>query len=155
MQKEGIDYFETYAPVVQWSTVRLVLTMILSNNWVTKQVDYTNAFAQATLNEQVYIDSPRGGFSRKDKANKVLHLVKSLYGLKQAPKTFFDKLKRGLEQRGFTASILDPCLFMKHNMIVVVYVDDTIIAGPDPDEIEKLITDLGVADEEERETFML
>ena len=118
MQKEGIDYFETYAPVVQWSTVRLLLTMILSKNWVTKQVDYTNAFAQATLNEQVYIDSPRG-FTRKDKANKVLHLIKSLYGLKQAPKTFFDKLKRGLEQRGFTASTLDPCLFMKHNMIVV------------------------------------
>ena len=154
MQKEGIDYFETYAPVVQWSTVRLLLTMILSKNWVTKQVDYTNAFAQATLNKQVYIDSPRG-FTRKDKAHKVLHLIKSLYGLKQAPKTFFDKLKRGLEQRGFTASILDPCLFMKHNMIVVVYVDDTIIAGPDADEIEKLIKDLGVADEEERETFML
>ena len=55
--------------------------MILSKNWVTKQVDYTNAFAQATLNEQVYIDSPRG-FIRKDKANKVLHLIKSLYGLK-------------------------------------------------------------------------
>jgi len=135
MQKEGIDYFETYVPVVQWSTARLLLTMVLSKNWVTKQVDYTNAFAQATLNEQVYIDSPRG-FTRKDKANKVLHLVKSLYGLKQAPKTFFDKLKSGLEQRGFTASVLDPCLFMKHSMIVVVYVDDKIIAGPDANEIE-------------------
>jgi hypothetical protein len=44
---------------------------------------------------------------------------------------------------------------MKHNMIVVVYVDDTIIAGPDPNKIEELIKDLGVGDEEERETFML
>ena len=154
MQKEGIDYFETYTPVVQWSMVRLLLTMILSKNWVTKQVDYTNTFAQAMLNEQVYIDLPRG-FTRKDKAHKVLHLIKSLYGLKQAPKTFFDKLKRGLKQRGFTASTLDPCLFIKHNMIVVVYVDDTIIAGPDANKIEKLIKDLGVADKEERETFML
>ena len=39
MQKEGVNYFETYAPVVQWSTIWLVLTMILSNGWSTKQVD--------------------------------------------------------------------------------------------------------------------
>ena len=154
LQKEGVDYFETYAPVVQWSTVRLLLTMILANDWTTKQVDYTNAFAQADLEEEVYIEPPRGlGF--KNKADKVLYLVKSLYGLKQAPKTFFEKLKRGLEQRGFTASTMDPCLFMKKNMMVVVYVDDTIIAGPDPVAIEALIKDLGVPDSEERETFAL
>ena len=58
MQKEGVDYFETYAPVVQWSTIRFVLTMIISNRWSTKQVDYTNAFAQADINEEVYIDPP-------------------------------------------------------------------------------------------------
>ena len=55
LQREGIDFFETYAPVVQWSTVRLLLTLVLANQWVTKQVHYTNAFAQATLNEEVYI----------------------------------------------------------------------------------------------------
>ena len=154
LQKEGVDYFETYAPVVQWSTVRLLLTMILSNEWTTKQVDYTNAFAQATLEEQVYIEKPRG-LSFKDKSDKVLHLIKSLYGLKQAPKTFYEKLKRGLEQRGFVASTMDPCLFMKKNMMVVIYVDDTIIAGPDPNAIEHLIKDLGIPDSEERETFAL
>ena len=154
LQTEGVDYFETYAPVVQWSTVRLLLTMVLSKDWVTKQVDYTNAFAQATLEEDMYIESPKG-FSRRDKVDKVLKLIKSLYGLKQAPKTFFEKLRRGLLQRGFTASELDPCLFMKHNMIVVVYVDDTIIAGPDPKPIEDLIHDLGVGKDEHIETFML
>ena len=154
LQREGVDYFETYAPVVQWSTVRLLLTLILSNNWTTKQVDYTNAFAQAELNEEVYIQPPRG-FVRKDKKNMVLKLLKSLYGLKQAPKTFFDKLKAGLLERGFTQSILDPCLFMKENMMCVIYVDDTIIAGPDSKEIDKLITSLGVAKEEQRHTFEL
>ncbi len=71
--------------------------MILLNNWTTKQVDYTNAFAQATLEEQVYIEKPKG-LHFKDKSDKVLHLIKSLYGLKQAPKAFNDKLKEGLEQ---------------------------------------------------------
>ena len=144
LQREGVDYFDTYAPVIQWSTVRLLLTMVLSKNWKTKQVDYTNAFAQARLKEEVYIESPRG-FGRKDKKDMVLKLINSLYGLKQAPKTFFEKLRDGLLERGFTQSILDPCLFMKANMICVVYVDDTIIAGPDSHEIEKLISSLGVA----------
>jgi hypothetical protein len=115
LQREGIDYFDTYAPVVQWSTVRLVLTLVLANNWVTKQVDYTNAFAQAELKEEVYIECPRG-FPRHDNKD-ALKLNNSLYGLKQAPKTFYEKLKEGLEERGFTASILDPCLFMKKDMI--------------------------------------
>ena len=91
LQQEGIDYFEMYAPVVQWSTIRLVLTMILANSWVTKQVDHTNTFAQAKHQETVYIKSP-GGFGRKN----VLKLNTSLYGLKHAPKTFYENLQDDL-----------------------------------------------------------
>lgn len=57
-QIEGVDFFETYSPVVQWSSIRLLLTMTLTNDWVTRQVDYTNAFAQAELHEEVYIEIP-------------------------------------------------------------------------------------------------
>ena len=64
--------------------------MVLANGWVTKQVDYTNAFAQATLNEKVYIEQPKG-FARKDEHNLVLKLIKSVYRLKQAPKSFLMK----------------------------------------------------------------
>jgi hypothetical protein len=153
-QTEGVDYFETYAPVVQWSTVRMVLTMILANGWATKQVDYTNAFAQADLSEEVYIESPKG-FGRRDGIDMVLRLIKSLYGLKQAPKSFYDKLRSGLIERGFTQSNLDPCLFMKHNMICLIYVDDTIITGPDSAAIEHLIKDLGVKSDDHLHTFEL
>lgn len=142
-QVEGIDFFDTYAPVVQWSTIRLLLTLILHSNWVTKQVDYTNAFAQAKLKEQVFIEPPKG-FSIPGGADKVLRLNTSLYGLRQAPATFFEKLRDGLMERGFTQSQHDPCLFMKKDLICVVYVDDTIIAGPDVKAIDKLIQDLGV-----------
>jgi Reverse transcriptase (RNA-dependent DNA polymerase). len=95
MQTAGVDYFDTYAPVVQWSTIRIVLTLALKHGWSTRQVDYTNAFAQADIQEEVYIEPPRG-FSGQDGLDKVLKLRKSLYGLKQAPKTFFDKLRAGL-----------------------------------------------------------
>jgi len=82
--------FETFAPVVQWSTIRLLLTLTLANNWATRQVYYTNAFAQAKFNEEVYVEPPKGFALKKDNnRDPVLHLQRSLYGLKQAPKTFY------------------------------------------------------------------
>ena len=104
--------------------------------------------------EEVYVDPPKG-FGGKDKLDKVLLLLKSLYGLKQAPKTFFDKLSAGLIERGFTPSEHDPCLFMKGEMICVVYVDDTIIAGPDSQAIEEEIRLLGITNDEFQHKFQL
>ena len=155
MQREGVDFFETYAPVVQWSTVRMLLTMTLCEGWTTKQVDYTNAFAQADLADEVYLEQPRGFASVKNQLDNVLRLKKSLYGLRQAPRTFFEKLKAGLLERGFTQSKHDLCLFMKKDIICVVYVDDTILAGPDPAAIEREIKGLGVSDGEQRHEFEL
>ena len=82
-QKEGIDFFETYAPVVSWQTVRLLLILAMKLNLCTKQVDYTAAFVQAPITESVYVEAPRG-FS--ESGNKVLKLNQCLYGLKQAPR---------------------------------------------------------------------
>lgn len=64
--------------MVQWSTVRLILNHTLINGWTTKQVNYTNAFAQAELSEDVYIERPRG-FPRIDGKDMVLKLNKSLF----------------------------------------------------------------------------
>ena len=100
MQREGVDYFDTYAPVGQWSTIRLLLTMFLSHKWTTKQVDYTNAFAQAEIEEEVYVEQLRGFENVLKKVNKVLFLLKKLYGLKQAPRTFFEKFKGDPNRKG-------------------------------------------------------
>ena len=118
----------------------MLLTLTLANNWTTRQVDYTNAFAQADINEQVYVEPPRGFLPKNDK-NSVLHLQKILYALKQAPKTFFDKLSSGLKERGFRQSDVDPCLFMKKDIICVVYFDDTILAGPNGADLERKFKD--------------
>ena len=132
----------------------MVLTMILAKEWTTRQVDYTNAFAQSDIKEEVYVEQPKG-FQRKDKLDIVLKLFKSLYGLKQAPKSFYDKISEGLQERGFIQSELDKCLFMKKDMVCVIYVDYTIITGPHPKKIEELITSLGIAKEEQRRVFEL
>ena len=78
-----------------------------------------------------------------------------MYGLKQNPKASFDILSAGLIERGFTPSAHDPCLFMKKDMICVVYVDDTIIAGPDSDAIEHEIKLLGITNDEYHHKFQL
>ena len=53
-----MDYFEKWAPTVSWATVRMLLCLTLSQGWVTKQVDFSNAFVQATLNESVFVAMP-------------------------------------------------------------------------------------------------
>ena len=82
-QLEGVDYFETYASTVGWNTIRLLLTMTLANGWETRQVDYTNAFAQADIKEDVFVELPRD-FAATEVGQYVLKLNKNLYGLKQS-----------------------------------------------------------------------
>jgi hypothetical protein len=117
-------------------------------------VDYTNAFAQADLNEEVYLEYPKM-FAPKSGQNVVLKLIKSLYGLRQAPRTFFEKLRDGLLERGYVQSENDPCLFMKKGIMCVVYVDDTIFAGADSAVLEEEIRLLGVNNTEHRHSFQL
>ena len=91
-QKAGIDYFETYAPVVMWVTIRLLLILECLLNLVSKQGDVTCAFLHAHLEEgeNVYLEMPRGFQQYDRKGNKrVLKLKRSLYGLKQSPRAFW------------------------------------------------------------------
>jgi len=98
-------------------------------------VDYDNAFAQAELKETVFVEPPKCVAPRSGK-DLVLKLFKSLYGLRQAPRTFFEKLRSGLLERGFEQSTFDLCLFMKEGMICVVYEDDTIFSGSSGEVLE-------------------
>ena len=59
-QIAGVDYFDSYAPVTMWYTIRMMFILSIIFGWHTCQVDYTNAFAQAYLKELVYIEIPRG-----------------------------------------------------------------------------------------------
>ena len=60
----------------------------------------------------------------------MLRLIKIINGIRQVPKTFFDKLRAGILERRFIQSKPDPCIFMKYNMVCIVYLDDMIIAVP-------------------------
>ena len=147
-QEYGVNYFETFAPVVQWSTIRVLLILILTNAWKTRVIDYTNAFPQANIDTDIFVETP-ALFGCRSGEDKVLKLKKSLYGLKQSPRTFYQHLSKGLQTRGWTVSNIDPCLFMKRDMICVIYVDDTIFAGPNQRMIDEEITLLGMKQKHE------
>ena len=49
-QVEGIDYFDTFAPVINWIILRLMLILTLIQNLSTYQVDYTAAFVHSSIN---------------------------------------------------------------------------------------------------------
>ena len=141
-QVEGIDFFETFAPVVSWTTVRLLLILSVHLNLASMQVDYTSAFLHATIDDTVFVDMPRG-FKQP---GKVLKLKRSLYGLRQSPRNFFLHLKGKLEDQEFKQSTADPCLFIRNDMICLVYVDDCLFFAPDDCKFDNLLQKLREAD---------
>ena len=143
MQVEGEDYFESYAPVVQWSTVRLMLILSMVYGMETRQVDYVNAFAQADLDEEVYIELPRG-YAQEDSEDCVLKLNKSLYGMVQAPVAFFRLLRDTLvKKHGFKQmENLDPCLFVREDMVCLCYVDDCLWFSLEPEKMDAVIENI-------------
>jgi hypothetical protein len=138
-QKEGIDYFETWDPVVQWSTVRIVMILAIKLQLISVQCDITAAFIHARVlaTESIYVHQPRG--VHRGKGDKVIFLKQTLYGLKQSPWYFFQYVTEHLIKHGLTASKLDPCLFISKSLIVIIYVDDIVIYGKSDDEINELI----------------
>ena len=130
----------TYAPVVQWSTVRLMLIMTCILKLHTVSIDFSNAFAQADIPEgtHVYIECPKG-YEPANGKDMVLKLNKSLYGQAEAPRLWYKKLKNGLRDRGFTMSKVDPCLFFSKKVIVLSYVDDCLIFAKHEKDIQALI----------------
>ena len=145
-QRPGLDYEETFSPVIKAGTVCLVLGHAVANDWVLRQLDINNAFLQGKLEEEVYIAQP-AGFVDSDKPTHVCKLRKALYGLKQAPRAWYQELRSFLLDSGFTNSLSDASLFiLKHpdvTLYVLVYVDDIVVTGNQPAAVETFIQRLG------------
>ena len=99
-QKQGIDYFDTYAPVARIATIRLLISLTSIYNLVIHQMDVKMAFLNGELEEEVYMEQPEG-FVMKGQEHKVCKLVKSLYGLKQAPKQWHQKFDKVVLANGY------------------------------------------------------
>lgn len=87
-QRTGVDFGETFTPVVKPATIRTVLTLVAASGWSTRQLDVSNAFLHGNLNEHVLCQQPVG-FVDSAQPDVVCLLNKSLYGLEQAPRAWF------------------------------------------------------------------
>ena len=132
------------APASALDLVTSIETDVASRATVRQDAIRATLQSSYDVKEEVYVEYPRL-FGPKSGTDKVLHLLKSLYGLRQVPRKFFEKLKAGLEERGWNQSDIDPCLFLKLGMIYVVYVDDTIFASAHIKDLEKEIASLGIS----------
>ncbi|GJQ99732.1 zinc finger, CCHC-type containing protein [Tanacetum coccineum] len=140
-QKEGIDYFDTYAPVARITTIRLLLALAAIHNLVIHQMDVKTTFLNGDLEEEVYMKQPEG-FVMPGNEHKVCKLVKSLYGLKQAPKQWHQKFDEVVLSSGFLLNQYDKCVYHKFDssgkgVIICLYIDDMLIFGTDQNQVDK------------------
>jgi histone deacetylase 1/2 len=144
-QRYGLDYEDTFSPVVKIATIRLVLSIAVSRAWPMRQLDVQNAFLHGVLEEEIYMRQPPG-FESNSHPGFVCKLDKAIYGLKQAPRAWYSRLSSKLVDLGFKASKSDMSLFIysRGNIVIfmLIYVGDIIVTGNSMDAILALLRDL-------------
>ncbi len=109
VQRQGIDYEETFSPVARYETIRILLAVAAAFGMKLAQFDVKTAFLNGVL-EDVYMEQPEGF---EDNTERVCYVKKSLYGLKQAPRCWNKRFEKFMKNAGFKNSNADPCLFYR------------------------------------------
>ena len=141
-QTYGIYYTDTFAPVAKINIVRVLLSLAANLDWSLQHFDVKNVFLHGEFSEEVYIDLPLGCMIPDVHCRKVCKLKKLLYGLKQSLRAWFGRFTKSIRSFGYHQSNSNHTLFLKkqHGKIttLIVYVDDMVVTGNDPDEREAL-----------------
>jgi hypothetical protein len=144
-QRAGIDFQETFSPVVKPATIRTVLTIVAGKNWPAHQLDVSNAFLHGNLSERVYCNQP-AGFEDPKQPNAVCLLSWSLYGLRQAPRAWFLRFVEHVTSLGFRQSRADSSLFIysrgNATTYLLLYVDDMILTASSSALVSEVVTNL-------------
>ena len=141
MQRWGIDFWETYTPVVNCIGFRLLLILAIVHGLETKSIDFVLAFPQSDLDTNVFMEM-HFGFGHDTKGKYVLILKKNLFGQKSAAATWFSFLCDGLGAEIFVQSEIDQCGFLRNDCILLVYVDDVIEILKDVKIMDELVSNL-------------
>ena len=128
-QRWGIDYFDTYAPVVRTTSMKLLVVEAFLRDWHIDHLDVANAYLNGDLEEEVYMNQPAGHVNQNH-PDWVCKLLKALYGLKQAGRKWHEVFVTFLKSHGYKQSKKDPCVLVKiaveGTVIIILYVDDII-----------------------------
>ena len=142
-QEHGVHYWDTYAPVVTWQTVRLFLILSILLGWQSRQLDFVMAYPQAPAEMPLYMRLPQGyRHNRITRKTYALKLLRNVYGQKQAGRVWNKYMDLGMREIGFKPSKFDPCLYYRGSVVFLVYIDNCIVFGPNNQSIEKVVADL-------------
>jgi len=140
-QRDGIDFHDTFSPVVRFESVRTILALAVQCNMEVHHMDVDSAFLNGELQEELFMKQPVG-CEVPGKLNLVCKLKKSLYGLKQAPKCWNSALDSFLKEIGFEQSKADSCVYCKIDdgipITLAVYVDDILLTSSCIDKISEV-----------------
>jgi hypothetical protein len=141
-QKKGIDFDEIFSPVVKMTSIRTILSLVVVEDLHLEQLDVKTTFLHGDLEEEIYMQQPQG-YEVKGKENLVCRLKKSLYGLKQAPRQWYLKFDRFMTEQGYSRCHSDHCVYFKRlengsYIILLLYVDDMLVAGSNMQDINML-----------------
>jgi len=139
-QKYGIDYDETFSPVVRFSSIRALLAIAVQKGMLIHQMDVVTAFLNGKLEQEIYMQQPEG-YVKPGEEHLVCKLKKSLYGLKQSPRCWNMEFRNYMASIGFTEATADPCVYVRNTRelsIVAVYVDDLILVSETQEEMIKI-----------------
>lgn len=131
-QIEGLDYYETFAPVVKFTSVRVLLSLVSVNDLHLHQMDVITAFLNGDLDEEVFMEQPEG-YEEGEPSQVVCLLRKALYGLKQAPRQWYAVIDEFFcKDLVMVRNPADDCMYVRHDgndlLLIALYVDDLLIA---------------------------
>ncbi|CAI7919783.1 unnamed protein product, partial [Closterium sp. NIES-54] len=131
-QRQGVDFFQNFSPTVKMTTLRVLLHIAAECDYELHSLDFSKAFLQSSLHEEIWLGSPPG-FTGSFPEGTKWSLRRPVYGLRQAPHEWHDTLRTILAALGVAPSSADPSLFLRTDTTmppfdVLVYVDDLVFA---------------------------
>ena len=141
LQRYGVDYQQTYAGVTHMKTVRVLLAITVLMDFEASHIDVCDAFPNADLDEEVYINYPPGFVGDQ---RYVVQLLKALPGLKQASRAWWKTMSSELEKYGIRAVSADPSVYVIRRgtslLIIAAHVDDLLLVCNDRSLRDEIIT---------------
>ncbi|CAI6011748.1 unnamed protein product [Closterium sp. NIES-65] len=134
-QRQGVDYFQTFSPTPKMTTLRVLLHIAAQRDYELHSLDFSTAFLQGSLHEEVWLRRPPG-FTGSFPPGTKWSLRRPVYGLRQAPREWHGTLRTTLAALEFAPSTANPSLFLRTDtslppFYILVYVDDLVFATAD------------------------
>jgi hypothetical protein len=136
-QEYGVDYFETFILVIRMESLRILLALTTTQDWEIYQMDVISAYLLGDLEEEAYIEAPKG---LEVLPGKALKLIKGMPGLKQSGRVWNKTITGFFENHGLKSLPADQSVFVntERTLIVALYVDDLLLFSKTLGEIEPL-----------------